>query len=100
MTHRKDQPSGVIRSPRSPYCARIQAMAPEHDPCHIEAYMRLGHGTLDHLDPDSFDLEVRIAIACIEEGGLEAAESVAWSMGLKEPPPAEKPRRPGSTPQP
>lgn len=85
MTQQNDKPTGVIRLPRSPYFDRIQALAPGYDPCHIEGYMRLGHSTLDHLDPDAFAIEVRVAISCVEQGGLEAAERNAQSFGLKEP---------------
>ena len=52
------------------------------DPRHVEAFMRLEHPTLDGLDRRQFDSEVRIAIACIDEGGLIEAEACAESFGL------------------
>jgi hypothetical protein len=53
-----------------------------YDPRHIEAYMRIGHGTLDHLDARAFRAEVQIAIDCIRFGGVEQAEECAKSFGL------------------
>lgn len=52
------------------------------DPRHVEAYMRLEHSTLDGLSRSQFKQEVAIGIACIEEGGILAAESCAQSFGL------------------
>ena len=52
------------------------------DPRHVEAYMRLEHGTLDALSMSKFRKEVRISIACIKEGGEVGAESLAKSYGL------------------
>lgn len=64
------------------YRDRIKNLAPGHDPRHIEAFMRVEFGTLDHLGPDRFRAEVAIAVACIEEGGIEMAERLAKSYGL------------------
>lgn len=52
------------------------------DPRHIEAYMRLEHPTLDGLAREQFAQEVSVGIACVEEGGIAAAESCAQSFGL------------------
>jgi len=52
------------------------------DPRHIEGYMRLQYGTLDGLSCEQFDKEVEICTACIKEGGVENAESLAVSYGL------------------
>ena len=54
----------------------------KYDPRHIEAFMRLQYGCLDHLSIETFRDEIRIGIGCIEEGGLETAESCAQSFGL------------------
>ena len=69
-------------SPRSLYAARIQALEPHYDPRHIEAFMRLQYSTLDHLDAETFAYEVDLAVACIQEAGVEAAERAARSFGL------------------
>jgi len=37
--------------------------------------MRLEHGTLDQLNPQQFREEVALAVACIAEGGIDAARS-------------------------
>ena len=64
------------------YQQRICALAPDQDPRHIEAYMRLEHSTLDGLADWQFADEVAIGVACIEQGGVEAAEQCARSFGL------------------
>lgn len=53
-----------------------------HDPRHVEAWMRLQHGTLDQLSPADFDSEVCIANACIAEAGTAESEALARSYGL------------------
>lgn len=70
------------RSPKSLYADRIRALEPHYDPRHIEAYMRLQYATLDHLDQATFEQEVDIAVACIQEGGTAAAERNARSHGF------------------
>ena len=54
----------------------------KYDPRHIEGWMRIEHGTLDHLDIHIFRKEIKIGIQCIEEGGRELAERNAKSFGL------------------
>lgn len=60
----------------------ILKLAPGYDPRHIEAFMRLQYGTLDHIDPATFRSEVKIAVHCVEEGGVASAERLADSYGL------------------
>jgi hypothetical protein len=55
---------------------------PEIDPRHIEAFMRLQYGTLDHLSRQTFAAEAKLGVECIQEGGLEMAEQCAQSYGL------------------
>jgi hypothetical protein len=64
------------------YRERIQALAPTHDPRLIEAFMRVGHSTLDGLSPNEFKREVRLSAACIDEAGVEFSEQIAKSVGL------------------
>jgi hypothetical protein len=52
------------------------------DARHVEAFLRLQYHTLNHLDRATFRREIKIAIACIAEGGLEEAETLAESYGL------------------
>jgi hypothetical protein len=66
----------------SGYADLIRELSPDHDPRHIEAYIRLEYGVLDHLSPERFALEASIAEACIKQGGLDAAEKLAVSYGL------------------
>lgn len=54
----------------------------EDDPRHIEAYMRLQYGTLNHLSRQQVVEEIEICRACIAEGGVERAERCAQSFGL------------------
>lgn len=60
----------------------LRELAPTYDPRHLEAYMRLWYGVLDHLDREAFRLEVEICAACVDAGGVEAAEKLAQSYGL------------------
>ena len=64
------------------YQTLIQSIAPDHDPRHIEAFMRLEYGTLDHLSPAKFRRECGIAADCIKQGGVNRAEDLAQSFGL------------------
>lgn len=65
------------------YTDLIASMIPAgYDPRHVEGYMRLQYSTLDHLDRATFRREVKIARQCIDEGGVERAESNARSYGL------------------
>ena len=68
--------------PASHYADLIREVVPSLDPRHIEAYMRLEYGTLDHLDRLRFTREARIAAECVRVGGAEDAESLARSYGL------------------
>jgi hypothetical protein len=54
----------------------------DYDPRHIEGFMRLTYGTLDHLPRETFATETELNILCIEEGGTEHAETLAKSYGL------------------
>lgn len=63
------------------YRTRIETLT-AHDPRHIEAWMRLEHGTLDHLDAARFESEVCTANACVTEAGKDESEALALSYGL------------------
>lgn len=52
------------------------------DPRHVEGYMRLVYSTLNNLSWPEIRREVKIAVACIKEGGADAAERNAKSFGL------------------
>lgn len=64
------------------YATQIKEIVPELDPRHVEAYMRLEYGTLDHLSPERFASEARTAASCVVMGGTDEAESLAVSYGL------------------
>lgn len=67
----------------APYAAQIRKVVGSlYDPRHVESYMRLAHSTLDGLSPSQFRREVLIAVDCIREAGLAAAESLAESFGM------------------
>lgn len=53
-----------------------------YDPRHIEGYMRLQHDYPSRLSKQQFSREVTLCIACIVEGGVDAAERNAQSFGL------------------
>lgn len=67
---------------KTPYTDRIAALSPGHDPRHVEAYMRVGHHTLDGLSAPSFRAEVALVCLCVEAEGPARAEQVAASFGL------------------
>ena len=52
------------------------------DPRHVEGFMRIEYGTLDHLSNADFRRETKEALECIREGGIEPAENLAQSFGL------------------
>jgi hypothetical protein len=52
------------------------------DPRHVEAYIRIGHPTMDHMSRQQLRDEVLIGVLCVQAGGVEAAERVAQSHGL------------------
>ena len=52
------------------------------DPRHVEAWMRLEHGTLDALSAAAFRREVGLALACIEAAGSDDSEALAASYAL------------------
>lgn len=52
------------------------------DPRHIEAWIRVEHGTLDWMDLDRFSTEVEIAIGCMDHANKGLSESLARSFGL------------------
>jgi hypothetical protein len=53
-----------------------------YDPRHVEGWMRLSFGTLDHLGAAEFESEVCLANACISEAGTQESEALAVSYGL------------------
>jgi len=67
----------------SSYAAAIAQLAPDHDPAHVEAWMRLKHPTLDGLDAAHFAREVDVAISCITTAGLQECDELAHSFGLR-----------------
>ena len=69
--------------PHSLYQQRIaDIVGPDYDPRHIEAFMRVQYGTLDHLPTDQFTADARFCSICVDEIGKEEAEKVARSYGL------------------
>ena len=88
----KIQPTGVeiplgrvVHDRPVTYYQRIIASIPSargFDPRHVEGYMRLQHDILSRLSKQQFTREVRLCVACIREGGLDAAERNAQSFGL------------------
>lgn len=51
------------------------------DPRHIEGYMRLQYGTLDHLTRAQFRAEVQLCVQCVKADGIANAERLAQSFG-------------------
>jgi hypothetical protein len=65
------------------YAQQIATLAPDADPAHVEAWMRLEHPTLDGLSPERFAGEVRVAVDCIQAAGDEECDALARSYGLQ-----------------
>ena len=63
------------------YTQQIREAAPNANPRHIEAWMRLEHGCLDGLSASQFRAEVKIALECIAASTPEENESLAQSEG-------------------
>lgn len=55
---------------------------PGADPAHLEAWMRVEHGTLDSLSPAQFEREVGIAIECARAASPVDNQALAGSLGL------------------
>lgn len=72
----------TVAAPKSPYADLIRELSPACDPRHVEAFMRLEYGTLDHLSREAFTRQVRIAEGCILEAGTRAAEDLCRSYGM------------------
>lgn len=53
-----------------------------YDPADVEAWMRVGHSTLDGLDRMSFKTEVFFALACIDQVAPEETARLRASYGL------------------
>jgi hypothetical protein len=51
------------------------------DPRHVEAFMRLEHGSLDGLNSAAFENEVRISAGLVDQDP-SGAEQLALSYGL------------------
>ncbi len=56
--------------------------AGQYDPRHIEAFIRIELGTLDHLTRQEFRYQIAIARECVDIGGIRNAEDCAISFGM------------------
>lgn len=65
-----------------------------YDIAHVEAWMRLEHGTLDALSPERFREEVVIACRCIAAAPIGESDALAQSYGLVPSPRKRKSRAP------
>lgn len=66
----------------SAYAGIFRKAQPEFPPHQIEAFVRLEHGPLDHMDVATLEVEAAIAAQCIRQAGSEQAEALAASFGL------------------
>jgi hypothetical protein len=72
---------------KSPYFLAIEAqlkkMGKNHNPRHVEAYMRCEHSTLNGLSLPRFNKAIKVAVSQLEaDNDVEFAETVAKSYGL------------------
>ena len=62
---------------------KASGLVPQNvDVRHVEGYMRASGLLLGEMSARKFNSEIRLAVACIDEGGTEAAERLARSYGL------------------
>ena len=52
------------------------------DPRHVLAYVMLPGQSLSEMSKRDWNREINIGIACVKEGGVNAAENCAKSFGL------------------
>jgi hypothetical protein len=52
------------------------------DPRHVLAYVMLPGQSLSGMSKRDWNREINIGIACVKEGGVNAAENCAKSFGL------------------
>ena len=64
------------------YQKLIHEIVPAYNPRHIEAYMRIVHGTLDNLSRKQFANEVKICAIAVDMAGPEDSEELAKSFGI------------------
>lgn len=64
------------------YYQQAIAEVTDRNPRHVEAWMRLEHGTLDQLDAARFQSEALIAAMCVAEAGDTDSEALAVTYGL------------------
>lgn len=62
--------------------AALRLGHPGADPAHLEARMRVEHGTLDALSPVQLEREVGIAIECARAATPAENHALAASLGL------------------
>ncbi len=69
--------------PRTPPQLIAQLVAPLGVQArHVEAYVRLAYSTLDSLSAEELLEQVQIGVACVHDGGTDAAERLAVTFGL------------------
>jgi hypothetical protein len=68
---------------KSSYAGSIARLAPDDDPAHVEAWMRLAHGNLDDIDPVHFAREVQVAAQRAARVHARHSEALARSYGLR-----------------
>lgn len=78
---RGDDPSVV----NSYYAEIIKRLAPDQDPAHVEAWMRLEHDNLDNINPIHFAREVLAAATRARQAGIEESDALARSYRLQPP---------------
>ena len=60
----------------------VSGLNGHYDPRHIEAWIRMQHGSLSNVPPAYFEAEVRIARLCCDGASGEQSERLALSFGL------------------
>ena len=71
------------------YRAMIERIAPACNPLHVEALMRMMHGTLDALSADAFRASALESIACLREAPYFGAQC-ASAIGMRDHDSAER----------
>jgi hypothetical protein len=64
------------------YAGRISQIAPNEDPRHVEAWLRLGNQPLDRFTSAQFEREVEIAVSAMRRKPRALSEALARDAGL------------------
>ncbi|HEX4345216.1 MAG TPA: hypothetical protein VHZ31_06600 [Solirubrobacteraceae bacterium] len=72
-----------VALPKQDFSRLLGRLAPEEDPAHVEAWLRVAHGELEHIDALHFVREVKLAVESIRARDAAESDELARSFGLQ-----------------